>query len=196
MQMKDRIEIFIELASRFKDQTEDLHKAYAMLLDVVEREHQAIKTSKISEVEQAGVEKEQVTEFVTRLIEDLQMTSQKIYGAYTELTGKTVDATPQLSDTIEILEEVKAAVDQQSLSYKVYLHVFDRAKVAVAELLSKHRTLKPKVEMNRYLTETMLHQHQQNFLFWQEVVAESEATYTKKGTRRNDQAAGMLKVQV
>jgi hypothetical protein len=47
----------------------------------------------------------------------------------------------------------------------------------------------PKIEMNHYLTQKLLHQHQASHRFWQELARAASSTYTAEGVVAKSQDA-------
>jgi len=194
--MSAHFDDLISLTSDFKRLTEELLCAYQELNDVIEREHEAIKTGKVSAVEGVVQDKEFATNLLTGVVAQIQKTGDSIVLVFELITGKSISVERSLSGYCEILRNFSDEFHGESgFANQVFVHVFEGLNSNVSNLLEAHRKMQPKVEMNRYLVKTMLSQHQQNYQFWQEVASEAESVYTKKGKRRSDQGSGILKVR-
>ena len=58
----------------------------------------------------------------------------------------------------------------------------DKIKYLFNEVIIEFIELKPAIEKNRYLVETLLHHHQQSYKFWSDVIKERNAQYNKQGS--------------
>jgi len=188
------MESAIEAASNLKDSVLVLFDSYNKLAAIIELEHAAIKASNLIEIEKIVVDKQAIGAAIESSVTSMRMAASKLAQIHTALT---LPPKPHasISDCLGLLADIRESLAANKFGTQVFDHVMNGLKTAFDKFATVKATVQPKVEMNKYLTEKLLHHHQQTFRFWQELAQESVATYGPAGLQKPASAATAFRVK-
>ncbi len=180
----------IAISTRAKDFLAQLMVEYRALPNLLDREIDAVRKRSMSAFEELSELKNQrVTTIVTLTKELVFVTRTLSQHAGVSSKAETISILKQS------LEKICLELTQSDLNSRVLVHVFGKVSTLCDSLLELKAEIQPKIEFNKTVIGELLISYQQSQRFWQEVVAEIEATYSPDGKKRGDHAASSLIVQ-
>src|SRR5690606_11586522 len=103
----------------------------------------------------------------------------------------------KLSHLVSSLRDLAKQVPNATrMDQQIVEHLLEKVEAQLTELEAFHASYNSQISFNKILVEKMLESHRASRLFWQEVVAEVEAVYTKGGIKKAEGNGSVLKVQV
>jgi len=168
--MSSNLEAAIELASSLKNEAERLYRAYDALPAALAVEKRAIEAADFGAVEAAGKMK-------ADLADEVELAFNAI-RAYADRLGRR----QTLSQCVVALEEILVGVPQ-SLAADVLRHQIQGLARLTAQFDERSKTVKPEIERNKVLLETMLAAYQESYRFWVSVSEETASNYDQRGVQ-------------
>jgi hypothetical protein len=187
-------EAIIAVASQLKDQVTGLHQAYVRLPQVIEDEHAAIKAGRIAAVEQTAEAKAQLGAQIEACFGAMRKASDELKAWRARLLGGPERPVVTLRDCVAALEELAASLDGAAFGVQVLKHQTQGLKQLVAEFDGQFKRVQPLIEMNKYVTERMLANHQESYQFWISLVEETESAYNAQGVQKAQGRRSAFKV--
>ncbi len=177
------VEQVISIASRLKEQVQGLFDAYTLLPAVIEKEHRAIRSSDFSEVEAARIEKESLGEKIETCFSGMTVAGEQLadYRSGWLEQPKTRPAT--LRECVQVLTELTQAEEAKDFAGSVLKHLVDGLQVLLNDFEKLYRQVKPVIEGNKYLVQSMLHNFQESYRFWQEISEKVQTSYNSQGVQ-------------
>lgn len=196
MRPERQLESVMEVILPLKESLEGLAEAFQKMLPVLEREHQLIKASSLSELEELALEKAALGEEVERTSERLLKSSEELRGQYVQIVpGAVAKKGANLKDCVGWLKAIIHALGDQGLGVQVLGHLADKIEVTYELLTSLKMRAQPRLDLNTFLTKELLRQHRENIRLLQSVKAELNATYDSSGSSRQQNAKGILQIK-
>jgi hypothetical protein len=184
----------IEAAAKLKAALSSLLAAYQELLKIIDAEHAAISRSDLVVIEELVLHKDKSALAIQSAIQDI-----KVIGASLQKLVRDYFKGSEVS--VQTIQEVLNAFEpiRQSQDSNIYLdalnNLLDSSKSIYHKFIELRLVTEPKIEMNRYLTEKLLHHHQLSYQFWQEIDRESSATYQDDGKQKHKVVSPLLRVK-
>lgn len=177
------VEQVISIASRLKEQVQGLFDAYTLLPAVIEKEHRAIKSSDFAEVEAARIEKEILGDKIEHCFSGMTVAGEQLaqYRAGWLEEPKVRPAT--LKECVQVLADLSQAEAAKDFAGSVLKHLVDGLRTLLEDFEKLYRQVKPVIEGNKYLVQTMLHNFQESYRFWQEIAEKVQTSYTAQGVQ-------------
>ncbi len=196
MSAQKQLEAAIEKATSLKQDLEGLVAAFDRLVPIIDKEHAAIKASKLNELEWLTGEKERLgqvisshSESILRVAEDLRCLYKNVVAdAHTEKGAG-------MKECLHWLKEIREALGQDGLATQVLTHLEQKLEKVYLDLTSKKQASQGKIQINTHLTRELLHRHRENIRLIQEMVAEANSTYSPSGTTRAQEPRSVLTVK-
>ena len=190
------IENFIRDASEVKTHVEALEASVVQLRSLLTHEHEAVRASELVTIEELTREKVRIGNEIARTYDSLQAVSQRVRSTYERVTGQHAAPDLNLTQVMTWLEAAAAQCSVDGFDGQILRHIVTRLAEQLAAFRTLHSEVKPKIEINVYLTRRLLENHWQTIKFWQDILAESEATYTPSGVaRKTPEGAPSLRVK-
>jgi hypothetical protein len=164
---------------------ESIESSYVEVANLIEPEHRAIAEANLTEIER-------ITPIKVLAGEKFECAVNAFNKAWrSNESCRDEKGSISLGSVLLYLTGLVQQVADESLTSKLQL-----CAGALQRLVKLREKTEPRIKMNKYLLERMLRFQQENYLFWQEVLAESEATYGKQGSRNVTQRQSILTVKV
>ena len=147
------------------------------------------------------IEEEAVVEHNINKIEDV---SQKKIGLHQELeeyirhlNNEVHKITQTKMEDAKTLTELKHDVEKMMESDNVKISFSDQKRLIKSlalfeKVIESFKDIKPKIEKNRYLIETLLRHHQQSYQFWNDVLKERNSQYNSQGAINSQKTISQL----
>lgn len=177
-------EAIIAIASRLKDHVSGLYKAYLRLPEVIQKEHEAIKTGSLAAVEHTCEEKTKIGEDVEVCFNAMRQASEELKSWRRRLMDVPAKNAVTLRDCVDILDELAEHLITESFSVQVLKHQNQGLRALIHEFETQYKRAQPLIEMNKYLTERMLLNHQESYRFWLSIIEETESAYNAQGMQK------------
>lgn len=159
-----------------------IYEAYSQFPALIEKEHKLVLSKDLEELE--GVIR--VKEELTNKIHESVLDNKKIC-AVVESWFEGVSFT-SVSDLINYLSSLDCETGVQ----------FEQALVKLKDIHTKLQKLiediTPQIEQNRYLLTKLMEEKRNNFLFWQEVISDTLASYNRQGIQKGSGASSIFKI--
>ncbi len=178
------IEQFIETTSSLKEQTGILYDSYLAFPKLLEREREAIKTSSFQIVEQVTEQKEAMT----GLIEHSFQIMQKAVISLSDVTKyyeTGLEAPVTLKDCVKFVCDVSNLYDPELFAVKILKHQAEKLRDMVSKFDALYATVKPQIEANKYMVETMLENMRESYRFWLSIQEEAASGYDLSGKQKS-----------
>lgn len=191
MSAQNAIEAVIAAASTLKGAASALQAAYAKLPLAIEREHAAIRERELLSMEQAADEKAQIGAEIESRFSALFTASEQLASLKHQLFTGGEGPAPRLTalkDAVAALLELEdaflneAGIEQLALG--VLRHQVDGLAKLAKEFEAQMRIVKPLIEANRSLVQSMLENYQDSYRFWTRVAEETALSYNSNGVQK------------
>ncbi|MGE0174089.1 MAG: hypothetical protein AB7T49_14930 [Oligoflexales bacterium] len=186
-----QLEGAINLATQVKSGLEMLGRTLDALESLIEREHKTIKESDVQALEKLIVEKENISEMISRISIELQKNAEAIRIAYQSLSGTQTNGLTTLTEVVSWLKGIAGCFDSvtplphpEHHQVKVLLHLASQIEKVFADVYQKKISAKPKIDMNSHLISKLLLHYRQSIKFWQDVNEESSSVYSQSGVTK------------
>lgn len=177
------IESIIETTSSLKEQTGALYDGYLSFPKLLEREVEAIRTSNYQIVEAVTEEKTAETQKIENAFLIMQKAVQELAGV-TKYYDINLEAPVTLRDCVEFVNKMAALYDPEMFAVKILKHQAEKLAELSVKFDSLYKTVKPQIEANKHLVETMLENMRESYRFWMSIQEESAAAYDLSGKQK------------
>ncbi len=191
MSAQNAIEAVIAAASALKDAASALQSAYAKLPPVIEREHAAIRARELLAMEQAADAKAQVGSEIEARFAALFTAAGGLAALKHRLFTGGEGPAPRLAalkDAVAALRELESAFLAEAGMEPMALGVLSHQVEGLAKLAhdfeAQMRVIKPLIEGNRHLVQSMLENYQDSYRFWTRVAEETALSYNSQGLQK------------
>lgn len=188
-------ETAIELTSAIKDHVTQLSACYQDLLKMIDAEHAAISRSDLQTIEDIVEHKTAIGANIEAEVTAIRQLGVRTATVYEKVFQTPIIAPISITACYDLLKSIRESIQEDTF----VVQLFDRVLSNLDNVIKSFKTLReqtePKIEMNRYLTERLLHQHQESYRFWQSVAQESQATYDAGGSQRSSTTPPVLRVK-
>lgn len=175
----NELERLIEAAAHLKDAVTELGNAYDAMPAVIEKEHRAIRSSDFMAVQDALGAKENAGARVEECFGALMRASENLARlSHDGSRPKT------LKECVAVLTGIVAKTTDEGIGAQVLRHQVEGLAKVVAEFDARFLKVKPMIEANRALVQTMLHNMQESYRFWQEVAEQVATAYNAQGVQK------------
>jgi len=173
------LESVVELASTMRDVVTALYEAFAQMPVMIEQEHEAIRSGKLSNVEQVMAQKVALGE----VIEAQHMELKRICDRLSLWCQMNLGSSrfQNMSQVVDAFDAIVLASPERSLHRQVIAHLAKAIRTRLEQFSAAAKAAKPSLEVNRIVVEKAIRNHQESWRFWQNVAAESSATYNATG---------------
>jgi hypothetical protein len=154
------------------------------LPQVIQDEHDAIKSGNINIVEQTTAEKVKLGESVEACFNLLRSAAEELKTWRRRLLEDDTQSVVTLKDCVATLELLAERLGGEVFGVQVLRHQTQGLKQLVHDFDAQFKRVQPLVEMNKYLTERMLVNHQESYRFWVSVIEETESAYNAQGVQK------------
>ncbi len=189
------LEKAISIASQIKDCLLEMSRCYAILPDVIRREHLAIRKSDLIDVEGVAAEKLKMAEQIECHYHSLQRLAKDLGMIATDMMPELVKTPQTVSECIDIMEALSESCQKKGFGAQVFEHVLSGIRLAFAELSNLKIKSEPVIEQNRDILQRIMLARQENLRFWQEISAAVLAPYDGQGKKRKNTASSYLNVK-
>jgi hypothetical protein len=178
------IEQFIETTSSLKEQTGILYDSYLAFPKLLERETEAIKTSSYQIVEQVTEQKIATTGLIEHSFQIMQKAVQSLADV-TKYYETGLEAPATLKDCVKFVNDVSNLYDPALFAVKILKHQAEKLSEMVAKFDALYKTVKPQIEANKYMVETMLENMRESYRFWLSIQEEAASGYDLSGKQKS-----------
>jgi len=190
------VETYIQYASDALSFVEAMDVCLHEMMAVLEQEHEAVRSSSLVDVEAATRDKVRIGSEMLRAHESLVVLGDRVRRSLEQVSGEKGAVELTLAHLCQWLAKLRSYCLDASLGVQVLDHILSLLEKKSGDFMVRHAAVRPKIEMNVYLTQRLLENHRQTVRFWQEVMAESESVYTQQGlTRKVSESATVLRVK-
>lgn len=191
MSEQTAIEAVIAAASALKDAASALQSAYVTLPPILEREVQAIRKRELMAMEIAADEKAQIGAKIEALFSQLFQCSNELATIGKRIVGG--EGPPPrllaLKDCVSALRELDAhfvMTGAAELALGVLRHQTEGLGKLAKGFEAQMREVKPLIEANRLLVQSMLENYQESYRFWVRVAEETAQSYNHQGVQKGE----------
>ncbi len=185
----------IEVTSAIKDHVAELSTCYQDLLKMIDSEHAAISRSDLQTIEDIVEHKVALGTRIEEQVNAIKQAGVRTATIYEKIFSTPIIAPISIGAIIDLLVSIRESAQEDGFLFQL----FDRVLGGLQNNFRAFKTLReqtePKIEMNRYLTERLLHHHQESYRFWQGVAQDSQATYDAGGTQKSSVTPPVLRVK-
>lgn len=177
----------IEAVSRLKDEAQTLLTGYVAMVPAIAAEHRAIRSGQFVLIEASRHEKELVGEKIEIAYGNLTQASERLSRAAREFLARDIKRPQNLSECNTLVDEILETLVQgnhEGLGPQVLRHVASGLKKVTEEFFTKYKEIKPLIEANRMLVQTVLRNVQESYRFWTEVSEKIAVSYNKDGVQK------------
>jgi len=178
------IEQFIETTSSLKEQTGILYDAYLAFPKLLEREREAIKTSSFQIVEQITDQKVATTGLIEHSFQIMQKAVQSLADV-TKYYETGLEAPVTLKDCVQFVSDVSNLYEPELFAVKILKHQAEKLREMVAKFDSLYKSVKPQIEANKYMVETLLENMRESYRFWLSIQEEAASGYDVAGKQKS-----------
>lgn len=177
------VEQVITIASRLKDQVQGLYDAYAQLPAVIEKEHRAIRASDFAEVEAARIEKELLGERIETCFSGMYVAGEQLSQYRSGWLEQPQVRPATLRECVQLLTELSQAKEASDFAGSVLKHLVEGLRQLLEDFEKLYRQVKPVIEGNKALVQTLLTNFQESYRFWQEISEKVQTSYNAHGVQ-------------
>lgn len=177
------IEQFIEITSSLKEQTGVLYDAYLRFPKILEREREAIRSSSFQLVENITEEKVYATALIEAAFQILQKAVQNLADV-TKYYETGMEAPATLKDCVTFVSDVADKYSPELFAVKILVHQSEKLRDLVTKFDGLYKTVKPEIEANKYMVETMLENMRESYRFWISISEEAASGYDLSGKQK------------
>lgn len=177
------IEQFIEITSSLKEQTGVLYDAYLRFPKILEREREAIRASSFQLVENITEEKVHVTALIEAAFQILQKAVQNLADV-TKYYETGLAAPTTLKECVTFVTDIAARYSPELFAVKILAHQSEKLRDLVTKFDGLYKTVKPEIEANKYMVETMLENMRESYRFWISISEEAASGYDLSGKQK------------
>ncbi|TWW11533.1 chaperone [Planctomyces bekefii] len=174
------VEGLIEVASQLKSSIAALADAYAQVVRVIEKEHDAIRAGDFSLVQEAVDQKEAAGDKVAGCFDILMRSAERLGRFQSEGASRP----KTLKECVAVLQQLKSELTGDGLANQVLCHQVDGAVRAAVEFEEQFSKVKPLIEANRALVGSLLYNVQESYRFWQDVAEQVATAYNAQGVQK------------
>jgi len=189
------IEQFIEITSSLKEQTGILYDAYLAFPKLLEKERDAIKTTNFLIVEQVTEQKVATTGLIEHSFEIMQKAVQSL-SETTKYYETGLPAPITLKDCVQFVSDVANLYDPELFAVKILKHQAEKLREMVSKFDLLYKNVKPQIEANKYMVETMLENMRESYRFWLSIQEEAASSYDLSGKQKTSGRNSGFKAKV
>jgi hypothetical protein len=88
-----------------------------------------------------------------------------------------------LRECVQVLTDLSQTDAAKDFAGSVLRHLVDGLRTLLEDFEKLYRQVKPVIEGNKYLVQTMLHNFQESYRFWQEISEKVQTSYNAQGVQ-------------
>jgi hypothetical protein len=184
MSKMKHLESAISLASQVKSGLDMLGRALDALQALIDREHKCIKDSDVAALEQLMVEKENISEMISKVSIGLQKNAEGIRQIYQQVAETQTNGLTTLTEVVSWVNGIAECFEAGLPQANILKHMATQVESVFNEVYKKKVDAKPKIEMNSHLISKLLLHYRQSIKFWQDVNEESSSVYGQSGVTK------------
>ena len=182
------IENLIETVSRLKDAVQELYETAGLLPAVLDKEQRVIRACDFVSIEATRFEKAEIGERTQNCFVAMTRAADQLGQARRGLTGGDQPSPVTLSACVQALNDILGILgEEQGLPRQILGHLAEGLARLAADCEKRLLQVKPMVEANRFLVDSILHNVQESYRFWQDITEKTVVAYNAQGVQ---QAAG------
>lgn len=177
------IESVIEITSSLKEQTGILYDSYLRFPKILDREAEAIRTSNFQVVETVTEEKTTAT----ASIEGAFVVMQKAVADLAQMTRYydiALEAPVTLKDCVSFVNSIADLYDPEMFAVKILRHQGEKLSELAINFDELYKTVKPQIEANKVMVESMLENMRESYRFWISIQEEAASGYDLSGKQK------------
>lgn len=184
----------ITLVAEIKEAVAAISETYALMPPMIDEEHAAIEASDLDKVEALSARKLFLGAQLDNLFKKLKDSCRGLAGL-TQLARSAQNEQQTLSASFSNIEQLLDRYTSAGLDIEQLNSEFDALKDSFEKFATVKEAAQKKIEVNRLVLGKMLHARQENYRFWQEVVADTMAAYGPGGKQKASRSNSILNVK-
>lgn len=177
------IETVIEITSSLKEQTGILYDSYLRFPKILEREREAVRTANFQIVEAVTEEKTAATAAIEAAFVIMQKAVEGL-GNLTKYYDIPLDAPVTLKDCVRFVNDMSEIYNAELFAVKILKHQGEKLGELAQSFDALYKTVKPEIEANKHLVETMLENMRESYRFWLSIQEETASGYDLSGKQK------------
>ena len=183
MMNKDQILIYKDRLDDFYKNLKIIYDSYSAFPALIDKEHSYVVARDLENLESVVVQKEELTRKISEALEGNRRIGESFSDDYPD---QKLDSVSELLDLVSSLEEVSENQPLKEVLEKLK-NLHDRLQVLI-------RDVSFQMEQNKYLITKLMEEKRNNFLFWQEVISDTLASYNRKGVQKGTGPVSIFKI--
>jgi hypothetical protein len=177
------IETVIEITSSLKEQTGVLYDSYLRFPKILERERDAVRTANFQVVEAVTEEKTLAAATIEAAFVVMQKAVADL-GGLTKYFDIPLSAPVTLKDCVQFVNDMAGLYSAELFAVKILRHQGEKLSELAASFDALYKTVKPEIEANKFLVETMLENMRESYRFWLSIQEETASGYDLSGKQK------------
>ena len=183
MMNKDLLSIYKERLDNFYRNLKVIYDSYSVFPSLIDKEHSYVVARDLESLESVVVQKDELTKKIAEALEG----NRKIADTFSsEYPDRDLANVSDLLTLISSLEETSANQSLQDILEKLK-NLHDKLQVLIHDVSFQ-------IEQNKYLITKLMEEKRNNFLFWQEVISDTLASYNRKGIQKGTGPVSIFKI--
>lgn len=195
MSIEGTLEGMTLAVSKLKESVASIKDVYRRMPILIDEEHAAIRESNLERCEAIAQKKVSLGSTIDGAYAELKNAVRNLVEVYTTLTEKPVQSINTLSEAFPLIEDGIEVLKANGQPTAVIDHLFDGVKSELEHFLQIKQESSSKIEVNRMVLSRLLANRQENYRFWQEVAADTMASYDAGGKQRSKQRSSTLTIK-
>ncbi len=183
MMNKDQVLIYKERLDNFYKNLKIIYDSYSAFPALISEEHSYVVARNLEKLEGIVAQKEELTRKISEALESNRRIGDVFSSEYTD---SNLDNVSDLITLVSSLEEVASNQSLQEIIEKLK-NLHDRLQVLIHDVSFQ-------MEQNKYLITKLMEEKRNNFLFWQEVISDTLASYNRKGIQKGTGPVSIFKI--